>query len=91
MYHNGTKSEPKPNQTESKPNQTEPSLIKTGQKNRIIALILENPIITRVEIAEHLGIHESSVQRRLEALVKEGKLRHNGPTNGGSWEVINHS
>ncbi len=38
-----------------------------------------------------LNITKSSVQRRLEALVKEGKLRHIGPTNGGSWEVINHS
>ena len=37
-----------------------------------------------------MELHESSVQRRLEALVKEGKLRHIGPTNGGSWEVINH-
>ncbi len=36
-----------------------------------------------------LNITKSSVQRRLEALVKEGKLRHIGPTNGGSWEVIN--
>ncbi|MDE6234391.1 MAG: winged helix-turn-helix transcriptional regulator [Muribaculaceae bacterium] len=54
----------------------------------MIALISENPVITRVEIAENLGLHESSVQRRLDALVKEGRLRHIGPTNGGSWEVM---
>ncbi|MFG6390899.1 MAG: winged helix-turn-helix transcriptional regulator [Candidatus Amulumruptor sp.] len=51
----------------------------------------ENPTITRAEIAEILGIHKSSVQRRLETLVKEGRIRHVGPTNGGYWEVINHS
>lgn len=86
---NRTKTEPKPNQNrtkiEPKPNQNR---TKTEQKNRILELLSENPAITRTEIAEILTLHESSVQRRLEALVKEGRLRHNGPTNGGSWEVI---
>ena len=81
-----------PIQTHIKPHQNrtkiEPKRTKTEQKNRIIALISENPVITRVEIAENLGLHESSVQRRLDALVKEGRLRHIGPTNGGSWEVM---
>jgi len=35
-----------------------------------------------------LDLHESSVQRRLDALVKERRIRHIGPTNGGTWEVI---
>ena len=61
---------------------------KTEQKNIIIELIRENPTITRIELAEKMELHESSVQRRLEALVKEAKLRHIGPTNGGIWEVI---
>ena len=47
-------------------------------------------MITRTEIAEKLGLHESSVQRRLETLVKEGRIRHVGPTNGGYWEIISH-
>ena len=51
-------------------------------------MIRENPTITRVELAEKMELHESSVQRRLEALVKESRLRHIGPTNGGIWEVI---
>ena len=76
---NRTKTEPKPNQNRTK----------TAQKIRILELLAENPTITRVEIAEKLSIHKSSVQRRLEALVKEGYIRHIGPTNGGSWEVIN--
>lgn len=75
---NRTKTELKPNQNRTK----------TEQKNIIIELIRENPTITRVELAEKMELHESSVQRRLEALVKEGKLRHLGPTNGGIWEVI---
>ena len=82
------KSDQEPNQTEPKPNQNR---TKTEQKIQILELLSETPTITRAEIAEILTLHESSVQRRLEALVKEGKLRHIGPTNGGSWEVINHS
>ena len=86
---NRTKTEPKPNQnrikTEPKPNQNR---TKTEQKNRILELLSQNPAITRAEIAEILTLHESSVQRRLETLVKERKLRHIGPTKGGSWEVI---
>ena len=50
-------------------------------------MIKSNPQITRVELSVQLGLHESSVQRRLDALVKEGRLRHIGPTNGGAWEV----
>lgn len=78
----------KSTQTEPKPNQNR---TKTEQKIRIVELLAENPTITRAEIAEILGIHKSSVQRRLETLVKEGRIRHVGPTNGGYWAVINHS
>ena len=87
-----TQTEPKPNQsrtkTEPKPNKNR---IKTEQENQIFELLAENPTITRSELAEILNLHESSVQRRLKALIKDGRIRHVGPTNGGFWEVINHS
>ncbi|MFG6385376.1 MAG: helix-turn-helix domain-containing protein [Muribaculaceae bacterium] len=51
-------------------------------------MIKSNPQVSRVELSVQLGLHKSSVQRRLDSLVKEGRLRHIGPTNGGSWEVI---
>lgn len=72
-------------QPEPKPNQNR---TKTEQKDRIIELIRENAQITRAELAVQLNLHDSSVQRRLDALVKEGRLRHVGPTNGGAWEVL---
>ena len=56
------KTEPKPNQNRTK----------TEQKDRIIELIQLNSRITKAELSEQIGIHESSVQRRLDALVKEG-------------------
>ena len=46
------------------------------------------PMITRAELSNVLGLHESSVQRRLDALAKEGRIRRIGPDKGGSWEVI---
>lgn len=79
-----------PNRTKNEP-KTKQKRIKNEQKIRIVELLAENPTITRAEIAEILGIHKSSVQRRLETLVKKGRIRHVGPTNGGYWEVINHS
>ena len=50
--------------------------------------IKDNPSITMDALSYRLKITKSSVQRRLNALVKDGKLRHIGPTNGGSWEVL---
>lgn len=82
---NRTKTEPKPNQTEPKPNQNR---TKAEQIRRILELIKENKHITKAELASLIGIHLSSVQRRLNSLVKEGRLRHIGPSNGGSWEVF---
>ncbi len=40
-------------------------------------------------LGQLLNITKSSVQRRLNALVKEGRIRHEGPTNGGSWILTN--
>lgn len=60
----------------------------TGQKERIVELMKAVPVITRAELSKELGLHESSVQRRLNALVKEGRIRRVGPDKVGSWEVI---
>ncbi len=67
--------------------QKELTYLKTEQKRIIVELMTENPAITRIEIAEKMGMHESSVQRRLESLVRDGCIRHIGPTNGGVWEI----
>lgn len=48
----------------------------------------DNPSISRAEIALALGIHESSVKRRLESLISNGRIRRIGPDKGGHWEVI---
>lgn len=48
----------------------------------------DNPSISRAEIAMALGIHESSIKRRLESLISNDRIRRIGPDKGGHWEVI---
>lgn len=61
---------------------------KSDQKTKILELMRDNPSISRAEIALVLGIHESSVKRRLESLISNGRIRRIGPDKGGHWEVI---
>lgn len=61
---------------------------KIDQINRIVEIVRNNPSVSRSELAKELHIHESSVKRRLEALVKSNRIKRIGPDNGGSWEVI---
>ncbi len=65
-------------------------LEKTDQKTLIIELLKHDPRINRADLALKLGIHESSVKRRLEALVLDGKIRRVGPDKGGHWDVIDN-
>lgn len=58
-------------------------------KNRItiLKLMIENPYITKVELAKAVGISEISIWRNIEAM--RGKyLRRVGPDKGGFWEVL---
>lgn len=61
---------------------------KNDQKTKILELMRDNPSISRAEIALELGIHESSVKRRLESLISNGRICRVGPDKGGHWEVI---
>jgi len=70
---------------DQKPTRNRPE---TDQKNRIVEFIRLKPTISRSELAVKLNIHESSVKRRLETLIKENRIKRVGPDNGGFWEVI---
>ena len=59
------------------------------QEDAILELIKENPYIQRKEMVNRLGIHESSVKRRLASLQERGIIKHVGPNKGGYWEVQN--
>ena len=58
-------------------------------KNRItiLELMIDNPYVSVVELANTIGISVNSIMRNIEAM--RGKyLRRVGPDKGGFWEVI---
>ena len=61
---------------------------KNDQMRIILELIKSNPSISRTEISEKTGLHDSSVKRRLKTLVDEGLIQRVGPDKGGQWKVI---
>ena len=62
---------------------------KTTQKTtqKIIELIKGNPIITRRELAELIGLSEDGIKYHLTILQKNGLIKRIGPDKGGRWEV----
>ncbi len=75
-------------ETDQKDRETEQTDQKTDQMNRIIKLLRQRPSISRSELARDLNLHESSIKRRLESLMKANLIKRVGPDNGGHWEVI---
>ena len=58
----------------------------------VYSLIKKNPVITRAEIARITGISQSYIQRCIETLKRDKRIRRNGsPTFGGHWEIIDNS
>ena len=39
-------------------------------------------------MALEIGITERSIERNIQKLQKEGKIKHIGPAKGGHWKVI---
>ena len=59
----------------------------TANRLSILELMMENPYISRREIATILGISETSIYRNIESM--RGKyLRRVGPDKGGFWEIL---
>lgn len=54
----------------------------------IVEFILENPSITRQELAEMVGLSVDGVKYHLARLKKDGLVRRVGPARGGRWEVV---
>lgn len=57
------------------------------RKDRILAMIKENALLTKKEIAVRLGVSESSIQRDLTELRKTINVEWKGPSKGGHWEI----
>jgi ATP-dependent DNA helicase RecG len=63
----------------------------TTQENiqaRILALLSDEPTITRRELATKLAMTADGVKYHLQKLRLAGVIRHVGPTKAGVWEVL---
>ena len=59
---------------------------KTTQK--IVALMRQNPQITRQRLAEETEISADGIKYHLTRLRRKGVIRRIGPDKGGQWEVV---
>ena len=63
--------------------------LKIGEeKERVYQLIKENGNYTVNDISRLISISEASVQRRLESLQKENRIRRLGSKKSGEWKII---
>ena len=59
----------------------------TENRIQILRLILANPYITKLEMANNIGISENAVSKNIEAM-RGTLLDRIGPDKGGQWEVL---
>jgi len=71
--------------TEALSNASEKTSGKTSEK--IVAALGRNKAMTIAELAKHIGVSSRSIERNLQKLQVEGRLRRIGPAKGGHWEV----
>ncbi|MBK5276368.1 MAG: Fic family protein [Desulfuromonadales bacterium] len=60
--------------------------VKTSVK--IIAELRQNGLLTIPELAKIIGVTTRSIERNLQKLQEEGRLRRVGADKGGHWEVV---
>ncbi len=60
---------------------------KQDNRSKILALIKQNPSITRKELAEVTGLSSSTIYREIKSLVKEKKLVRQGSNKKGYWLI----
>ena len=54
---------------------------------KILELLAQRPQMTLTEVATAIGKSLSAVERASAKLVREGRIKHTGPTKAGRWEV----
>lgn len=47
--------------------------------------------MTTREIAQHLGISQRAIEKQIDKLKRDGRLRRIGPDKGGYWQVLDAS
>ena len=59
---------------------------RASRRASILRLIQANPLISKAELAQLLGVSLITIRRDLQSL--SSVVRHVGPTNGGQWQFI---
>jgi len=59
----------------------------TDRQREVFGYIVDNPRISRSQLAEKLGVNESAVQKHTDALKKKKVIRREGETTG-SWIIL---
>ncbi len=59
------------------------------KQKKIILFILENPKISKRELANKLGVSTTAVDKHIEKLKEMNILKRIGPAKGGEWKVVN--
>lgn len=54
----------------------------------ILQMLRDSPSLTRVGLAEALGLSVKAIEKNLAKLKYDGRLRRVGPDKGGHWEVL---
>ena len=62
----------------------------SDQIKMTLELIKEKSQISRSEISHKMGLHESSVKRRLKMMVNKGIIQRIGSDKGGHWQISNN-
>ena len=57
-------------------------------QEKILALLREDPELTRRVLAERIGITPDGIRYHLDNLKKAGLIRHVGATRKGYWEIL---
>ena len=57
-------------------------------RERILALMRQQPTITTRDLAEALQLSVDGISYHLKKLRAEGRIQHRGPTKSGWWEVM---
>ena len=62
---------------------------RASRRANILRLIQANPLISKAELAQLLGVSLITIRRDLQSL--SSVVRHIGPTNGGQWQFIDNN
>ena len=63
--------------------------IAKSTQEKILDEIRIHPFTTREQLAVVVGITPDGIKKQLDKLRKAGIIKHEGPTKGGHWEILN--